>query len=66
MSYKGPGCENLKLNAFIHQLNNMLTVIQGNAELIKLQAGYSEEVNEILITCRKCLDLLKQIRQQQN
>lgn len=45
----------------IHKLNNMLTVIRGNAELIKLKIGPCEEVEEIIIGCEKCLNLLKNI-----
>ncbi len=43
----------------IHKLNNILTVIRGNAELIKLKDGTCEEVEEIIIGCEKCLNLLK-------
>ena len=51
-----------EISRFIHQLNNMLMVIQGNAELITLNEGVTEEGEEIIRSCRKCLEIVNKIR----
>lgn len=52
-----------KDKAVIHALNNLITVIQGNAELIQLKQGL-EEAGEILEACRKMQGLLNSLRQE--
>ncbi|SHK58271.1 hypothetical protein [Desulforamulus aeronauticus] len=52
-----------KDKAVIHALNNLITVIQGNAELIQLKQGL-EEAREILEACRKMQGLLNSLRQE--
>ncbi|MEG6523234.1 hypothetical protein [Desulfotomaculum sp. 1211_IL3151] len=53
--------EEIKTN--IHKLNNLLTVIQGNAELIKLDQQNQEDAAEILDACKQMEEVLRTIRQ---
>ena len=52
-----------KIRMHIHKLNNLITVIQGNAQLIKLGQDNKEDAEEILIACSQMSDALKAIRQ---
>ena len=45
---------------YIHKLNNLLTIIRGNAELIKLKSDF-EETEDILLSSQKSLEFLQKI-----
>ncbi|HBV95704.1 MAG: hypothetical protein JL50_10455 [Peptococcaceae bacterium BICA1-7] len=47
---------------YIHKLNNMLTVIHGNTELMILRNGMTEEMYEILSSCKKSMEILNEMR----
>ena len=51
------------LQQHIHKLNNLITIIQGNTELIKLNTGSNDEVENILICCKKGSEVLLSLRQ---
>jgi hypothetical protein len=55
-------CSDKEIGSYIHKLNNLLTIIQGNAELIKITTGVREEADDILISCQKSLEILEHLR----
>lgn len=57
------GLSTADLTKHIHKLNNLVTVIQGNAELIKFGQNSQEDAEEIMDACEQILVILNTLRQ---
>ncbi|MTI81865.1 MAG: hypothetical protein FH758_13495 [Firmicutes bacterium] len=57
--------DNIKLRKHVHKINNMVTIIKGNAELLSLEDSNSDEVKDILMCCEQIQEIIQRICDQE-